>query len=965
MIGPRAAAVAAMLGLLAPAGAAAAEQVVVRATEHGRFGRIAFIWPAPVRYQARLDGTTLTIHFARPMTAKLDTIPKRLHRYVSFVRMKDSATVMARVAHGAALTSFVSGNTVAVDIALKRRRADSVAAPTLAEVAPPPQLIEPAAGAPPQEAAETSTEKAPEKTAEPPAEKPAAGPPTPLVSGGLPVHAATVPLGVTLRFDWPQPTAAAVFRRGGALWIVFAGAAPLDLAELRSLGGGAISATEEIANDNATVLRLVVRQGIGAAVTRKENSWIVDLKAQDLRPEASISVQPHGSAAPPNVFFAAHEAAEPIRLQDPEVGDTLLVVPAGEPGGIAAEQHFVDFHALVTAQGIAIEPRVDDLRLVHAPGGIDVTRDGGLLLSAPVERPPIRAADGLGRLLDFASWAGPRDEPFLQQRSRLERAVAAAPATDRTNQRLALARFYFANSYAAEAAGVIEAIRRDDPAAITDPSVALMTGAVELMIGDKTAAAQDLTRSNLDDQPEAMLWRASLAAETGDWPEAAHGFVAGMDMLPLYPHALRDHFALQAAEALIETGSADAAEPVLRLVLEGDPAPADKAAALYLDGRRAQAQNDIKRALERWQEVAGMDDRRSRARALFSRTLALLDTNQITRAEAIKTLDGLRFAWRGDVIEFNLLRRLGELKLADGDNAGGFDALREAAVNFPDYAAAKDAMKELSDGFATVMLGDAVKTMSPIRALSLYDEFKDFAPVGERGDVITRQLVDRLVAVDLLDRAASVLEDEVTHRLSGRDKARGATQLALLRLLGHNPDGALKALAIDIGRDLPAELLRRRQQLRARALLELDRRDEALAIIADDSSHDADRLRADIFWRGRNWREAAKALSRLAPTPGADAELDKEGSQLVLDWASALTLAGDRPGVATLRQTYGKAMGATAYGDAFRIIAGDPASGGDGDPRAIASRVAQVSELQSFMSGLKQQFAKDRSVPTN
>src|SRR6185437_2716635 len=179
MIGLRAAVVAAMLGLLAPAGAAAAEQVVVRATEHGRFGRIAFIWPAPVRYQARLDGTTLTIHFARPMTAKLDTIPKRLHRYVSFVRMKDSATVMARVAHGAALTSFVSGNTVAVDIALKRRRADSVAAPTLAEVAPPPQLIEPAAGAPPQEAAETSTEKAPEKTAEPPA----ADPPTPLVSG--------------------------------------------------------------------------------------------------------------------------------------------------------------------------------------------------------------------------------------------------------------------------------------------------------------------------------------------------------------------------------------------------------------------------------------------------------------------------------------------------------------------------------------------------------------------------------------------------------------------------------------------------------------------------------------------------------------------------------------------------------------------------------------------------------------
>jgi|SRR6185312_1543734 len=138
MIGVRAALVAAMLGLLAPAAPAAAEQVVVRATDHGRFGRIDFIWPAPVRYQARLDGTTLTIRFARPMTARLDTIPKRLHRYVSFVRMKGSATVVARVAHGARLTSFVSGNTVAVDIALRHRRAASDDASMLAEIAPPP-----------------------------------------------------------------------------------------------------------------------------------------------------------------------------------------------------------------------------------------------------------------------------------------------------------------------------------------------------------------------------------------------------------------------------------------------------------------------------------------------------------------------------------------------------------------------------------------------------------------------------------------------------------------------------------------------------------------------------------------------------------------------------------------------------------------------------------------------------------
>jgi hypothetical protein len=188
MIRCRPVAIAALFGLLACGSASAAEQVVVRATVHAkdRFGRIAFIWPAPVRYQARLDGTVLTIHFARPMTAKLDTIPKRLHTYVLSVRMKDNATVVARVTRGATLRSFVSGNTVAVDIALKhRRRAGTGDAPDVAEIVPPPELIEPAWGPPEAQPVQKPAENA--------TDEPAAAPPTPLVTGGLADRAALSP----------------------------------------------------------------------------------------------------------------------------------------------------------------------------------------------------------------------------------------------------------------------------------------------------------------------------------------------------------------------------------------------------------------------------------------------------------------------------------------------------------------------------------------------------------------------------------------------------------------------------------------------------------------------------------------------------------------------------------------------------------------------------------------------------
>jgi hypothetical protein len=164
---------------------------------------------------------------------------------------------------------------------------------------------------------------------------------------------------------------------------------------------------------------------------------------------------------------------------------------------------------------------------------------------------------------------------------------------------------------------------------------------------------------------------------------------------------------------------------------------------------------------------------------------------------------------------------------------------------------------------------------------------------------------------------------------------------------------------------VPPDLLRQRRQLRARALSELNRSDEALAILASDTSRDADRLRADIFWRARNWTEAAKAFSRLVPAAGAET-LDKAASQLVLNWASALTLAGDQQGLGELRAGYGKAMAASPFAEAFRVVAGDASPGaGETDPRTIANRVAQVSDLQSFMTNFKARLAKEKLSAIN
>ena len=52
---------------------------------------------------------------------------------------------------------------------------------------------------------------------------------------------------------------------------------------------------------------------------------------------------------------------------------------------------------------------------------------------------------------------------------------------------------------------------------------------------------------------------------------------------------------------------------------------------------------------------------------------------------------------------------------------------------------------------------DKADSMSPITAIALYDEFRELTPPGKKGAEMVRRLADRLVDVDLLDRAAELL----------------------------------------------------------------------------------------------------------------------------------------------------------------------------------------------------------------
>ncbi len=982
-----------------PAMSAAAEQtklpVILQVSREKGGHRLSF------QARSRLDLTIsetdgiARIRFGRPVTLDIAPLTAALPGAAAQLMEEPRGTLLAMaLPRGAKLKQSRGRNGPVIDLSEPANAAPATVTPP-AGLAEPPALAAPAgAGAPrplaaadapaapaeavpvtpgvssPVEASVADTPVQPASVAAAPAPSPPAVTPAtvPASVGRLVIRYNEIPEGASLRFEWPVAVAAAAYRRSGSLYLVFSAPSNADLGELRGPGSATLTGVQQVADPTATIIRMTTRAVLNPSMHRSGTNWIIDLKSQELQPEAPIFADAQPSASPPRVYFPERQSSRPIRYRDPEVGDTLIVVPTSELGlGLREAISLVDFRALVSAQGLVIRPDNDDLIVRLTETGVEVTSPEGLTLSSDGDRILGQPMEAVPKLFDFVAWKGPADQPILRRRSVLELAIASAPTSARSRFRLDLARFYFANLYTAEAIGVLEAIVKDDAVLGSDITVRAMLGVCYFVTGDYKSASLQLRMRLLDGQPEVALWRGMLDGTEGNWQEAVSEFVKGISLVPNYPKPMRNRLALGIAEAVVNTDQEQGATPLLRLVLRDDPSVADRAMARYLEGRQYYSQGDIDRASDVWREVANLNDRPSRARALYSSVMARLGAKKESRAEAISELDSLRFAWRGDAFEFDLLRTLGKLKIEDGDYRGGLDALREAIGNFQDYPPVKAVQQAMTDSFTSFFLGKDADNVPPLKAVALYDEFKDLAPKGERGDELVRKLIDRLVEVDLLGQAAILLDTQVRTRLTGREKARVAAQLALVRLLDHKPGPAIEALDIDVGRDVPPELKRQRDQLRSRALVELGRTAEARSALADDTSRDADRLRADIAWRTQNWRDAAQVFARLARPAGADGKYDDETMRLVINWAAALTLSGDQPALAALRQKYGAAMNAGPYGDVFRIVSGDNSGvpSGESDPRLVASRVAQISELQSFMASYRQKLTTTKLSSIN
>ncbi len=312
--------------------------------------------------------------------------------------------------------------------------------------------------------------------------------------------------------------------------------------------------------------------------------------------------------------------------------------------------------------------------------------------------------------------------------------------------------------------------------------------------------------------------------------------------------------------------------------------------------------------------------------------------------------------WRGDGLEVQVLQILSRKYSQLGRYSESLAAARSATERQANSEAARQVQDDAQALFSEIYLTGKGDRLPPVDALAMFYEYRELTPIGRRGDEMIRRLADRLVAVDLLDQAAELLQYQVDNRLEGAARAQVAARLAMVYLMARKPDRAIAALRTTRIADLAGELRQQRLLLEARAQSDVGRRDLALDIISNIPGREAIRLRSDIYWSARRWREASEQIELYYSDRWRDfTPLNATEKSDVIRAVVGYALAEDALGLARFRDKFAPLMADGTDKIAFDT-ASRPATGNNSEFAAIAKMAASIDTLDGFLREMKARF---------
>ena len=932
----------------------AQSNVSVRSGNHDGYSRLVFDWKEGTSYNISKSAGVLTVSFdkaaALDVTKANDESLKNIGN-VSVVSSEGSPLeVSIKIVPESDFRHFIIGKRVVVDVY------DAAGEPSRTASTVKPSQVDNA----PDDAALTPPEQASEK---------------PSITG---VQPNVIILSAT------QSVGMAAFEREGFVWMVFD---TPDLKTPPSIAGpnkSSFGKLEKIELPNATAFRFQKPEGYKLYGEGGGLLWRLVVTPNPRRTTpAKPEIKNAGldSFTGGDLFWPLTGVRKIVNITDPLIGDEIGVITVSDAQQYTGpRRQYVELETLPSIVGFAFVPKADDIQITSASAGLTVTRPQGLALSPERDTAPVLLKDDiekereffeaekkptkLTRIFDFDRWEMGGTHSLEKNRRVLMSGLGTKEGSAKVEDLITLAKLNIANDRGQEALGLLRVAEAELPGIEENAEFIALNGAAAVLAGKDDEAIEYFVKPALESYGEIGYWKAYTLASLEDWRQADEVMPVSLELLEEYPLQVKQPVSLALAETALRAGKTGRAQSLLDMLepeYENMPI-ARQSYWKYLNGELERQAGNPERALEDWDVLLKGKDDYFRAKAGLSVTKMQLARQKITPEKAIDRLEGLRYAWRGDELETLINYRLGEVYIENEDYLKGLSLLRNAVSLSPKSKITEEVTDYMTTTFRSLFTDGKLKDVSPLDAVSIYDEFKELTPIGRDGDVFVQELAERLVDVDLLGRASALLDHQIEHRLEGDDKIKVAIRLAAIRLLDSKPEDALTSLAVAeqaIQSGSAGSYTDEKRQvklLKARALSKTNKAREGLSLLSElGNDPDVIRLRADIAWNASLWDRAADAFGKLIDIEkiSLTRPMNEYQTNIILNQGIALNLSGNRVELADLREQYGDLMKQSEKARLFDLVTRPRQLGLLGNRESVTSLISEVDLFGEFLDNYR------------
>ncbi|MFK8040687.1 MAG: hypothetical protein AB8B67_05110 [Rickettsiaceae bacterium] len=679
----------------------------------------------------------------------------------------------------------------------------------------------------------------------------------------------------------------AAFTRGNSLWIAFNHPYQFSFKNNSVLNDFA-----QLYNRSATILRFKINESyqkyyFDVAKSDGKNWELLISNKANMSNKIPMKIEEMDKSIK---ILGNFKDTEIINIPDPEIGDIIKLMPMESMNYISNSLSFIDFSILPSIQGLAIATANDDVEIIKDQEFVQVLSAHGIStkLQDITSFSDFDAALELSQKFTLLPLLDPTLDilNFNKLKEQLIANILESSNDDELfNSRFELAKFLFKYEFYDESLGMLDLCSDQTPIQYNQSLQANFLTAVNCTILGSVNRAHKIYSDILEiiaptTIEEIDLWKKYNNFAAGAQNESMN-FLENVRYINLYPDLIYWHFAFAELEIMLSENKLKQVEAIFKRLRYASSYQDHNSVSFY-KARYYNKKQQLNLALELLATLSNdIYDPFNRARSTIDLVKLQLDQKIITKQDAIKKLNSIRFTWRGDKLEYDLLMLIANYYNDLDDVINALRTYMYIHNAFSNKISNFYITSEMAKIFNNIFLpGGMIENIDPFKAVALFNEFKYLNPIGNKGDTVILSIVKMLVQLNLLEEAEELLSHQVNYRLEGEQKVIAANKLAMILLLDNKFQEALNILDNTDKDNFKFSEHQKRMILKAKILIAMKQFNQALNYLQNNFTQEAQTLRLEAIFQLKKWNDYISLIE-----PNVDTLIksnDNESRQTIL-----------------------------------------------------------------------------------